>query len=235
MPKIEIIEHKSGETWAFSDNLKGTARQVQADASDISKVQEAVTTHLRDRESGPKSALGNLRGCRPLFEQAERLVSVGNRDPKEKVSSQWGPLTRRGYGRMRRSFSMAHSAASSGNCQEFWSVFSSSEAPLTDKGVETEAVTSEMKLTIHRKFQDFPPQRFAEVLEYITALAVDLLQDCTCGLHSWTYSHQMPPDAIRKLLTGKRLKRTLKVHCCEAPRLVACWLPAPLGYTEATP
>ena len=116
---------------------------------------------------------------------------------------------------------------------------------MTDKGVETEAVTSEMKLTIHRKFQDFPLQRFAEVLEYITALAVDLLQDCTCGLHSWTYSHQMPPDAtrcyqmlpdaIRKLLTGKRLKRTLKVHCCEAPRLVACWLPAPLGYTEATP
>ncbi|CAL1162175.1 unnamed protein product, partial [Cladocopium goreaui] len=44
-------------------------------------------------------------------------------------------------------------------------------APLTDKGVETEAVTSEMKLTIHKKFQDFPLQRFAEVLEYITALA----------------------------------------------------------------
>ena len=100
---------------------QGKCKLMQAATCDISKVQEAVTTHLRDRESGPKSALGN-RGCRPLFEQAERTVSVGNRDPKEKVSSQWGPLTRRGYGRMRRSFSMAHSAASSGNCQEFWSV-----------------------------------------------------------------------------------------------------------------
>ena len=26
VPKIEIIEHKSGETWAFSDNLKGNSK-----------------------------------------------------------------------------------------------------------------------------------------------------------------------------------------------------------------
>ena len=56
---------------------------MHAATCDISKVQETVTTHVRDCESVPKSALGNLRGCRqPLFKQAANSFRPGQKGSK---------------------------------------------------------------------------------------------------------------------------------------------------------